>query len=37
MAIVPTNLHYLKTRVDHLDVGKLKAVPVDMEKVSEVV
>ena len=29
---VPTSLNNLKTKVDDLDVGKLKAVPVDLEK-----
>ena len=31
------SLNILKTNVDNLDVGKLKTVPVDMKKVSDVV
>ena len=31
---VPTSLNNLKTKVDDLDVGKLKAVPVDFKKLS---
>ena len=34
---VPTSLNNLKTNVNDLDVGKLKAVPVDFKKVSDVV
>ena len=34
---VPTNLNNLKTKVDDLDVGKLKTVPVDLKKISDVV
>ena len=36
---VPTNLNDLKTKgkVDGLDVGKLKTVPVDLKKLSDVV
>ena len=36
---VPTNLNNLKTKgkVDGLDVGKLKTVPVDLKKLSDVV
>ena len=34
---VPTSLNNLKTNVNDLDVGKLKAVPVDLKKVSDVV
>ena len=34
---VPTSLNDLKTKVDDLDVGKLKAVPVDLKKISGVV
>ena len=30
----PTSLNNLKTKVDDLDVGKLKAVPVDFKKLS---
>ena len=33
---VPTSLNNLKTKVDHLDVGKLKTVPVDLKKLSNV-
>ena len=29
---VPTSLDNLKTKVDDLDVGKLKTVPVELEK-----
>ena len=29
---VPTSLNNLKTKVDDLDVGKLKTVPVDLKK-----
>ena len=31
------SLNILKTNVDNLDVGKLKTVPIDMKKVSDVV
>ena len=37
MTNVPTSLNNLKTEVDDLDVGKLKTVPVDLKKVSDVV
>ena len=37
MTNVPTSLNNLKTKVDDLDVGKLKTVPVDLKKVSDVV
>ena len=30
---VPTGLNTLKTKVDGLDVGKLKTVPVDLKKI----
>ena len=30
---VPTTLNNLKTKVDDLDVGKLKAVPVELKKI----
>ena len=30
---VPTNLSNLKTKVDDLDVGKLKVVPVDLKTI----
>ena len=29
---VPTTLNNLKTKVDNLDVGKLKTVPIDLKK-----
>ena len=31
------SLNILKTNVDNLDVGKLKTVPIDMKKLSDVV
>ena len=31
------SLNILKTNVDNLDVGKLKTVPIDMKKVSDIV
>ena len=34
---VPTGLINLKTEVDKLDAGKLKAVPVDLKKLNDVV
>ena len=34
---VPTSFNILKTKVDDLDVGNLKTVPVDLEKLSDVV
>ena len=34
---VPTSLNSLNAKVDDLDVGKLKTVPVDLKKVSDVV
>ena len=37
MAYVPTSLNNLKTKVGDLDVGKLKTVPKDLRKVSDVV
>ena len=37
MVNVPTSLNDLKTKVDNLDVGKLKTVPVDLKKLSDVV
>ena len=38
MVNVPTSSNNLKTKVDDLDVvGKLKAVPVDLKKISDVV
>ena len=32
LTYVPTSLNNFKTRLDDLDVGKLKAVPVDLKK-----
>ena len=37
MTNVSTNFNDLKTNVDDLDVDKLKTVPVDLKKLSEVV
>lgn len=34
---IPTSLSNLKTNVDCLDVGKLKAAPVEVKKLSDVV
>ena len=34
---VPTILNNLKAKVNDLDVGKLKTVPVDLKKLSDVV
>ena len=34
---IQTSLNNLKTNVDDLDVGKLKTVPVDLKKLSDVV
>ena len=34
---MPTNLNSLKAKVDDLDVSKLKNVPVDLKKLSDVV
>ena len=34
---VPTSLNNLKTKVDDLDVGKLKTVPVDLKKLRDVI
>ena len=34
---VPTSLNNFKTKVDDLDVGKLKTVPVDLLKLSDVI
>ena len=34
---VPTSLINLKTKTDYLDVGKLKTVPVDWKRLSDVV
>ena len=37
MVNVPTSLNDLKTKVDDLDFGKVKSVPVDLKKVSNLV
>ena len=37
MGNVPTSLKNLKTKVDDLNVGKLKTVSVDFKKLSDVV
>ena len=37
MTNVPTSLNNLETKVDDLDVGKLKTLPVDLKKISDVV
>ena len=34
---VPTRLNNLKTKLDHSDIGKVKTVPVDLKKLSDVV
>ena len=34
---VPVSLNNLKTKVDDLDVGNLKTVPIDLQKLSDVV
>ena len=34
---VPTGLNDLKTKIDDLDVGKLKTVNIDLNKISDVV
>ena len=36
MTNVPTSLNNLKTKVNDLDVGKLKTVPVNLKKLSNV-
>ena len=36
MVNVPSILNNLKTKVDHLDVDKVKTVPVDLKKLSDV-
>ena len=36
MINVPTGLNNLKTKADDLDVGKLKTVPADLKKLSDV-
>ena len=37
MVNAPISLNNLKNKVDDLDVGKLKTVPVDLKKLSDVV
>ena len=37
LAHVSTSLNNLKTKLDDLDAGKLKTVPVDLENASDVV
>ena len=37
MGDVPTSINNLKTKVDDLDVCKLKTVPVELKKVGDVV
>ena len=37
MVNVPTSLNNCKTKVDDLDVGKLKTVPIDLKDLSDVV
>ena len=37
MINVSTNLNTLKTKVDDLDVGKIKTVPVELKQLSDVV
>ena len=37
LVIAPTYLNNLKTKLDGLDFGELKAVPVDLQKLSDVV
>ena len=32
----PTSLNNLKAKVDDIDIGKLKAVPVDLKKLSDI-
>ena len=34
---VPTSLNNLKTKVNHLDVGKLKNVSVDLKELTDVI
>ena len=34
---VPNSLNNLKTKVDDLEIGKLKTVPIDFKKLSDVV
>ena len=37
MKNVPSNLSNLKNKVDRLDIGKLKTIPVDLSKLSDAV
>ena len=37
MVIVPTSLNNLKPRLDEIVVGKLKAAPIDLKKISNIV
>ena len=37
MVYVPTSLNNLKINTDDLDIGKLKTVPVDLKKTSNIV
>ena len=37
MVNIPTSLNNLKIKVEDLNVGKLKVVPVDLKKLSDVV
>ena len=36
MVNLPTSLNNLRTKKDHFDVGKLKTVPVNLKKLSDV-
>ena len=36
LVIVPTSLNNLKTKVDDWYVGKLKSVPIDLKKLSDI-
>ena len=36
LVIVPTILNNLKTKIDDLDIGKLKTVLVDLKKLSDI-
>ena len=37
MINVPTSFYNLKTKVDDLDIGKLKTISVDLKKLSNIV
>ena len=37
MVNVPSSLNNLKTKVNDLDVGKLRTVPIDLKKLSDLV